>query len=402
MTTNAPRQLLPLPCPSGPAALDIWWQPLADALSGAGPALVPVPAGPDAVRVTEMARPGVPLEVPGVALVVPTSGSTGVPKGSMLTAAALTASVAGTMHRLGGPGRWLLALPVTHIAGINVITRALLSGERPVAMDLSGGFEPAAFAAATGELGTGRRYTALVPTQLSRLLGAPDALAALASYDAVLLGGAAAAPALLESARAAGANVVTTYGMSETCGGCIYSGLPLPGVTVRLGSDGRIELGGGSVFSGYRLRPDLTEPALILRDGQHWHLTQDAGRFGAAGRLEVLGRLDDMITTGGEKVAPTRVEAALAALPTVDEAVVVGLADADWGQRVGAAITPADPAAPPTLADLRTALRDQLAAAALPTRLAILDRLPMIGTGKPDRTAVAALLRSSAAEPDGS
>jgi O-succinylbenzoic acid--CoA ligase len=387
------RQLLALPCPSGQAAVDTWWQALADALAGTGPALVPVPSGADAERVNVMAQPGIPLEVPGVALVVPTSGSTGIPKGAMLTAAALTTSVAGTMHWVGGPGRWLLALPVTHIGGLNVITRALLSGERPVAMDLTAGFEPTAFVAATEQLGTGRRYTALVPTQLSRLLSAgPAAVAALASYDAVLLGGAAAAPTLLESARSVGARVMTTYGMSETCGGCVYDGLPLPGVSVQLGDDGRIELGGGVVFAGYRLRPDLTESAFRLRDGQHWHLTQDAGRFDSAGRLEVLGRLDDVITTGGEKVAPTMVEAALAALPGVAEAVVVGVDDAEWGQRVGAAITSTDTATTPTLDELRSALRDTLPPAALPTRLAVLAELPMIGTGKPDRKAVAALL----------
>ena len=373
-----------LPTPSGRAAVDLWSEPLAAALAGDGPALVPVPDGPAGAAVTEMARLDEPLEVPDVALVVPTSGSTGVPKGALLTGAALRASSRATLSRLGGPGGWLLALPVTHIAGLNVLVRSALGGVRAEAMDLSDGFTPEGFVAATHRLDAARRYTALVPTQLSRLLtGGPRALAALASYDAILLGGAAAAPALLTQAADVGATIVTTYGMSETCGGCVYDGVPLDGVLIDL-EGGPIALGGDSVFSGYRLRPDLTAEALAVRDGVHWHLTRDAGRW-ADGRLEILGRIDDIISTGAEKVAPLAVEGALAAVPGVREAVVVGVPDDEWGQAVAAAVT-ADRAV--TLEEIREALRPTLPGYALPRRLLVLDRIPLIGTGKPDRVAI--------------
>ena len=181
-------------------------------------------------------------------------------------------------------------------------------------------------------------------------------MAAVASDDAVFRrGGAAASPALLSRAAAAGVRVVTSYGMSETCGGCVYNGVPLPGVQVDL-AEGRIALGGASVFSGYRLRPDLAADALQVRGGLRWHLTNDAGRW-ADGRLQVLGRIDDMITTGAEKVAPLAVEGALAAVPGIREAVVLGVPDDEWGQAVAAAVT-ADRAI--TLEDVRDALRPVL------------------------------------------
>ena len=373
-----------LPTPSGQAAVDLWSEPLAAALAGDGPALVPVPDGPAGAAVIEMARLDEPLEVPDVALVVPTSGSTGVPKGALLTGSALRASSLATLDRIGGPGGWLLALPVTHIAGLNVLVRSVLGGVRAQALDLSDGFTPESFVDATQRLDAARRYTALVPTQLTRLLtGGAKALAALASYDAILLGGAAAAPALLTQAADAGATIVTTYGMSETCGGCVYNGIPLDGVLVDL-DGGPIALGGDSVFSGYRLRSDLTAESLEVRDGVRWHLTRDAGRW-ADGRLEILGRIDDIITTGAEKVAPLAVESALAALPGIREAVVVGVPDDEWGQTVAAAVT-ADRAF--TLDEIRAALRPTLPGYALPRRLLVLDRIPLIGTGKPDRAAI--------------
>jgi O-succinylbenzoic acid--CoA ligase len=370
-----------LPTPSGQSAVDLWSEPLTAALAGNGPALVPVPDGPAGAAITKMARLDEPLEVPDAALVVPTSGSTGVPKGALLTRSALRASSLATLDRIGGPGGWLLALPVTHIAGLNVLTRAVLGNGPTVAMDLADGFTPEGFVAATQRLRAVRRYTALVPTQLSRLLdGGGEAIAALASYDAVLLGGAAASPELLKRAAAVGATITTTYGMSETCGGCVYDGVPLDGVLVDL-DKGRIALGGDSVFSGYRLRPDLTAEALEVREGVRWHLTRDAGRW-ADGRLDILGRIDDMITTGAEKVAPLAVESALAALPGIREAVVIGVPDDEWGQAVAAVVT-ADREF--TLDEIRDALRPALPGYALPRRLLVLDRIPLIGTGKPDR-----------------
>ena len=353
---------------------------LAEALDG-GPAVLPVEPG----------QPVPPLgePEPGTAVVIMTSGSSGEPKLVQLSASALRASATATATRLGGPGRWLLALPATHVAGVQVIVRSLLGGHDPVHQDLRDGFRPAGFAAATAELaGARRRYTSLVPTQLVRLLDAGGAaLEALRSYHAVLVGGAALDAGLHARALAAGVRVVTTYGMSETAGGCVYDGVPLDGVQVRLDADGGIRLGGPTLASGYLGRPE--ETARAFTDG--WFRTGDHGRF-RDGRLEVLGRLDDMIITGGEKVAPAAVERILLTQPGVRAACVVGLPDPEWGQVVAAAVV-VDPAADaPDLDRLPDAVRAELGRAAAPRRLRTLPEIPLLGIGKPDRAAVAELL----------
>ena len=330
----------------------------------------------------------------GTTLVVGTSGSTGTPKLAMLPATALAASAAATHDRLGGPGAWLLAMPPHHIAGVQVLLRCVAAGTAPGFVDLTDGFTPDAFTRASDEFQGERRYTALVPTQLVRLLADDRATAALAGFDAVLVGGAATAPALLARARDAGVRAVTTYGMSETCGGCVYDGEPLAGTTVRADPDGRLRLGGPTLATGYLGRPDLTEAAFVTEaDGARWFRTDDVGHRDAQGRWHVDGRLDDLITTGGLKVAPRLVEEALASLPGIAEAVVVGVPDDDWGQVVGAAIVPTtnaddrgDPA--PTVTDLREQLRGILPSHALPRRLLVLTAIPLLGPGKPDRVEV--------------
>lgn len=336
------------------------------ALDGSGPALLP---GPLTDRVRAALRPAAPLENDDVAVVVPTSGSTGEPKGALLSAAALTASATATHDRLGGPGRWTLALPTTHVAGVQVLVRSLLAGLDPVlARD---GLPPATSG--------GPCYTALVPTQLRRLLAARDP--APATYDAVLLGGAAADEALLARAADAGVRVVTTYGMSETSGGCVYDGRLLDGVRVQLDPTGRIRLGGPTLALGYRLRPDAPEFA------GGWFATGDVGRFDAD-RLIVLGRVDEMIVTGGEKVAPAAVEQALAAHPSVAEVAVLGEPDPDWGAQVVAVVVLR---APLSLAQARGHVRDRLGPSAAPKRLVEVSAIPLLPSGKPDRAA----LRSS-------
>ena len=360
---------------------------LAAALDGAGPALLPLPTGGTRPAVLEALDPSRPLERDDVALVVPTSGSTGEPKGVLLTAAALRHSARATHQRLGGPGQWLLALPVTHIAGLTVLVRSLEARTRPQVLDLYGGFSVEDFAAATRRLSDGvRHYTALVPTQLRRLL---DAGVDVSSYDGVLVGGAALSPTLHRAAVDAGVRVVTTYGMSETCGGCVYDGRPLDGVTVRLHNDGRIELGGPVVFAGYRLRPDLTAKALV--DGRH--LTADLGRFAPDGRLEVLGRADDVILSGGVNVPAALVERVLGGHPGVAACAVVGTPDAEWGERVVAVVQPGDWSAVPTLGELRSFAADVLEPAMLPRQVVALGQLPMLPSGKPDKAAVRTLLR---------
>jgi O-succinylbenzoic acid--CoA ligase len=377
-----------LTVPTGPEVLDVVLPALAAALDG-GPPLLPLPAGPPAVVDALLAalRPDQPLEDPEVALVVPTSGSTGEPKGALLTAAAVHASARATHDRLGGPGRWLLALPPTHVAGLMVLARSLATGTEPVAVDRSGPFDPDRFATAAATLAHDTpRYVSLVPAQLRLLL---DAGTDLTGFDAVLLGGAAAAPALLDRARSAGVAVVTTYGMSETCGGCVYDGVPLDGVAVALDPDGRIRLGGPTVFRGYRLRPDLTAGAL---DAAGRLRTGDLGRLDADGRLHVLGRADDVIVTGGVNVPAASVEAAVAAHPGVAACAVVGVPDDVWGERVAVAVQPEPGADPLDLARLRAFVADRLEPAAQPRLLVLVEAIPLLASGKPDKDAVRALV----------
>ncbi|MGB9280268.1 MAG: o-succinylbenzoate--CoA ligase [Pseudonocardiaceae bacterium] len=332
----------------------------------------------------------IPTRDPGPGhAVLSTSGSTGGHKWVRLSAAALRASADATHARLGGLGRWLLALPALHVAGLQVLVRAALAGNRPEVIDLRGGFDPLTFRAAAHRLHStaGRCYTALVPTQLGRLLDADPDL--LAGFDAVLLGGAATPGGMLQRARAAGVQVVTTYGMTETAGGCVYDGWPLDGVEVRLdGTSGNIELAGPMLASGYVDAPEQT--AVVFRDG--WFRTSDLGRFDGQGRLQVLGRADDVIVTGGLNVAPAEVEAVLTGLPGVAAACVVGLPDPDWGQRVTAVVTPADRQRPPEPAALRVAAGRLLSRAQLPKEIVVFDALPLRGVGKPDRRAVRAML----------
>lgn len=378
------RELRALPVATGPRALDVL-PALAAAVDGDGPAWLPVPADDDAeaARLVDALGAGEPVE-PDVALVLATSGSTGTPKGALLTAAALRASGAATHARLGGPGAWLLALPAHHVAGMQVLARSVAAGTTPTVLDVSAGFDPAALPGAVAAMPAGRRYTSLVPTQLVRVLAHAGATAALASLDAVLLGGAATAPSLLDAALAAGVPVVRTYGMSETCGGCVYDEVPLDGVQVRLDA-GRVLLGGPTLASGYRGLPD--HPAWAQPG---WFRTDDLGEL-QDGRLRVVGRADDAITTGGLTVVPQVVEAALAAHPGVAESAVLGLPDAEWGEVVVAAVVPAAGAAP-TLAELRTHVTAAVAGHAAPRRLHLLDALPTRGPGKVDRAALRALL----------
>jgi O-succinylbenzoic acid--CoA ligase len=228
----------------------------------------------------------------------------------------------------------------------------------------------------------GRRYTAMVPTQLRRFLDAEaDGLRA---FDAVLVGGAATDPALLARAQDAGVAVVTTYGMTETAGGCVYDGRPLDGVRARV-TDGGVELAGPVLALGYRLDPAATADAFT----GDWFRTRDAGTL-RDGLLTVTGRLDDVLITGGVNVAPAAVEAALRDHPDVADAVVFGRPDEEWGQSVVAAVVPASGSGP-QLAELRAWVTDRLGAPAAPRQLHLLDAVPVLHSGKPDRRAVAAL-----------
>lgn len=357
---------------------------LADALAGRRAALLALPAGTDQRATTAALRVDEPID-DDVAAVVTTSGTTGTPKGTLLSAAALIASAAATHSRLGGPGRWLLALPAHHIAGLQVLVRSVVADTAPVELDVSAGFDVSRLPAAVTELGPGRKYASLVATQLAKALTDPGATAALARLDAVLLGGGPAPRPVLDDAAAAGIAVVGTYGMSETAGGCVYDGVALDGVRVRVGADGRVAIGGATLAAGYR-NPAVPDP--FAEPG--WFHTDDLGVLDAAGALQILGRADDAICTGGSTVLPQPIESALAGHPAVADCAVFGVADERLGQRVVAAVVLTPPAAPVAAAALRDHVAATLgAAAATPRQWHFVDTLPRRGIGKVDRAALA-------------
>ena len=425
----------------------------------------------------------------GVDMVLRTSGSTtGTGKLVGVSMDALVASARATHKRLGGPGIWVLALPAYHAAGVQVLVRAAVAGTHVFNAYKEGGFDPqhlaqvidAACAAAAdcdagssfdddavsscaGGVGgeaegalaaddSGRAcpvYTSLVPTQLRRALDDEQLRGALARLDAVLIGGAAADAQLLEQAKAAGIRVVTTYGMSETCGGCVYDGQPLPGVSMDVDqATGAIWLSGPMLATGYLGDEERTRRCFVSRPQAHcgggtigagetasaaesaeagaagagteagatspgsearagtgsgvgageparrWFITSDRGQI-VDGRLQVLGRLDDVIISGGIKVEPGPIEALLALNPLVSECAVVGLPDLQWGQVVTAVVVPAsmpglgrvDEGA--ILAQIRVYLEQKLSGAQCPKQVLLADALPYKGIGKVDRRALA-------------
>ncbi|MBS4728676.1 o-succinylbenzoate--CoA ligase [Mycobacterium sp. SM1] len=355
---------------------------LEEVLSGRAPAIAPVPAGHRSEPLMTGLRVGEDID-DDVALVVATSGTAGAPKGALLSAAALTASAAATHGRLGGTGRWLLALPAYHIAGAQVLVRSVLAGTTPVELDVSTGFDAAELPRAVQRLGSGRRYVSLVAAQLAKALADPAAAAALSELDAVLIGGGPAPPRVLDAAAAAGIPVVRTYGMSETAGGCVYDGIPLDGVRLRIAAGERIAIGGATLAKGYRnpVRPDpFAEPG--------WFHTNDVGTVDDSGALTVRGRIDEAISTGGLTVLPQPVEAALRTHPAVEDCAVFGVADERLGQRVVAAVVVRHGCAPPTLQALRAHVARALDDTAAPRELRLVDALPRRGIGKVDRAAL--------------
>jgi len=302
---------------SGPAGARRLAGPLAEALDGTGPAILPLDAGlpaPLLRRLLDAFRPDVVVGADGdatfrsdgrgaaadTAVIVGTSGSTGEPKGVELSAAALLNSARASLARVGArPGeRWLCCLPVTHVAGLQVLVRSHVAGTEPA---------------------------------------------------------------------------VTTYGMSETCGGCVYDGVPLDGVRVRAGDDGLLRISGPVLMNRYYGGADINEE----------FVTSDLG-YVSNGRVTVRGRADDVINTGGHKVVPGEVAAALESCPAVREVVVVGRPDQEWGERVIAVVVPADPADPPSLELLRMHVRERLPRYASPSEVVLAEAIPVLPSGKPD------------------
>jgi len=323
--------------------------------------------------------------VPGdVALVVGTSGTSGAPKGAVLTHRALRAAAAASQARLGrsSSDRWLCCLPLSHIGGLMTVVRSLLAGTFPVIHEE---FDVEAIRAEASTT-----LISLVPTALLKLLKAG---VDLSHYSAVLLGGAPATDKLLEDARRLGAPVVTTYGMTETAGGCVYDGAPLDGVETALESNEQIIIRGPVLMAGYRLQPELTEKALA----GGWFRTADRGEIGPDGRLRIFGRMDDVIITGGLKVSPDKVEAVLLSHPLIADAAVGGVPDDKWGQIVGALVV-AKAHRRINAGQVKDFCRDHLARHQIPRQLSEVKSIPRSAAGKILRGRVNAILKSGDAD----
>ncbi|WP_296705085.1 AMP-binding protein [Rothia sp. (in: high G+C Gram-positive bacteria)] len=383
-----------------------------------------------------------------IALVVGTSGSTGTPKRTALTARALAASGAATENffeaNADAASQWLLALPAHYIAGAQVLARSVLAGTSPViarSVTEPVHFTPEVFLQAVERMSSARRFISLVPTQLHKLLESADANPhlgaeiheALGSFTGILLGGAPASADLLAASTALGLNTVTTYGSAETAGGCVYSGSVLPGARVELVPEegmptvpdtggkpaqvGRIWISGEHLASGYIGEAARTaEHFFTAADGTRWYRTDDYGLLSSAAapnsnkscseqRLQVLGRSDDVLISGGVKISARAVATVLEEHPAVREACVIGLPDARWGTAIAAAVTlvpSAGTAAASTenspalneelCALLRARCAEKLGAPAAPKQLSILPDFPLTSTGKPDRAEIYSIL----------
>lgn len=320
--------------------------------------------------------PDGPTPPPGV--VVETSGSTGAPKRVLLTRDALLASVRASAARLGASGPWVLTLPPTYVAGLQVIARSLVAGHPPTLLERDGWPEGEGW------------FVSLVPTQLGRMLDAADPadLAALRRAHTVLLGGGPIGSTLRARARDADVRVVSTYGSAETAGGCVYDGVPLDGVALAIGEAGRIRIAGPTLFTEYVDQPALTREVLV--DG--WFLTSDAGRLDLDGHLVVTGRVDDVIVTGGLNVAGPAVAERIRQHPAVVEAEVLGVADAEWGNRVVAFVSVGDDSV--DLEVLRDWVGEVHPRSWAPRQLVVLPAIPHLPNGKPDRQGLRTLAGS--------
>ena len=311
---------------------------------------------------------GLPGEVDdSVGVIVGSSGSTGTPKRIELSAQALLASADASANRIG-VGQWLLALPVNFIGGANVLIRSVVADTQPVIMNTQLPFTAEAFVRGSA-LMTGPRYTSLVPAQLAKLAHAAEVdafvFSELRKFEAILLGGQRPDWAMVESLRAKGVNVVISYGMTETAGGCVYDGVPLDGVELSF-VEGRIAI------SGPVLANHLSSP----------YVTQDLGEI-VSGKLEVLGRADRVIVSGGLKVSLDRVEEAALTIPGVQEVIAQPVAS-NWGESVGIVYVGSP--------EVEFNSLSELTVAAKPAKVIRVTELPRLSSGKPDLRKASELL----------
>ena len=325
---------------------------------------------------------GLPNEVESsIALVVETSGSTGTPKRIELSLSSVVASAKASQDRLGGPGQWLLALPISYIAGANVLIRSVFADTQPVLMNTAMPFTVDAFSRAASLMTGDRRYTSLVPTQLVRLLDAAKmgddyTLGLLRRFDAILVGGQALLPEVASSAEALGIRVIQTYGMTETCGGCVYDGVPLDGVDVDI-YRGVLRISGSTLASN-----------IETEDG--WFSTNDIGDLTDDDRWIVIGRADRVIKSGGIKISLDRVEQLASKVPGVIELMAAPIRDREWGERVGIVYV----GSPEVADDIARALANDLGPAGKPIRVLRTDKIAKLPNGKVDFLTTARLFEN--------
>ena len=388
------RPLVRVPVPPGAAGPAALLPALAAALDGSGPPIPPIPTVSASVSTDYVASllravraddPRTPLESSEVAVVATTSGSTGDPRGVLLTAAQLT-SMSTIVNGAGPPPAWVAALPVTSIGGLNVLVRALAAGIDPVALPSIGGagpFTPAAFHAAVGQAGqrSGDVRVAIVPAQLARLLSDDAGVAALRACTLVLVGGAATRGSLLTMAEQLGIAVTTTYGATETSGGCVFDGRPLPGVSVTAQAEtGHLTISGPCVAMGYRCEPALTAEGFTDAGFE----MPDIGSVGPDGHVTVLGRADDVVVVKGVNVSPDAVGRIAADLPDVVAAAAVGVHPRGGDPSICVFVEVRD-AAPDVEVAVRDAVVRRLGPVARPASVRRVPRLPHLPNGKVDR-----------------
>lgn len=328
---------------------------------------------------------GLPNEVADdVALIVETSGSTGTPKRISLSREALIASAHAANFAIGAEesaSQWLLALPINYIAGANVLIRSVIAGTQPVLMNTSVPFTAEGFARAASHLTAEKRYTSLVPIQLSRLALAVEhdefVLTQLRRFDAILVGGQAADYVLIGRLEELGVKIIVTYGMTETCGGCVYNGVPIGDTELRL------------IGERVAIKNSMLANVELTEDG--FFVTQDAGLIDSKGQLVILGRLDRVITSGGIKISLDRVEQLVTGINGVEDSAASAISDAEWGQRVGVAYI----GSPEVADDIARILANDLGPAGKPVRIMRVDKIPKTPNAKNDLSAVAKIFEEN-------